>query len=531
MPKYISFSTIFCGVVLSYIIYSMWSICQIFIPPKCTNPKTCLKSYLHDDPDLDLCIFISQNHNARGYDDIRLLEVISEFEYTKAWERKLTLDIPENVRKNGSLNLHVFAVPSALGSLYERCSKIDTIPESVSFRIPLTQMHVPESYIFNLLENDEGRKEKETIIIPDKKEWAKPVSHLKSKVTFNMLTDPMLLPREKIPVELYQYLTLSKQKTFLPILIHNFLETKIEDLRLMQNPREEVLLKYEPIHFGKLRFILNMKEAMTYLKKMGFTSRDIDDIKGIFAGTNLYLLSATMVITTIHVLFDILAFKNDIKFWRQKKTVEGLSVRFVIWRAFSQAIVCLYLLDEQASLLVLIPSVIATTIEFWKVIKVLRRQYSKETLKSEIETNKYDAECMTYISYILYPLCVGGAMYSLLYQQHRSWYSWCIHSLVNGVYAFGFLFMLPQLFINYRLKSVEALPWRAFMYKAFNTFIDDFFAFIITMPTAHRVACFRDDVIFLVYLYQRWLYPVDKTRRDESTKHIDERGESKDKTE
>jgi len=46
-----------------------------------------------------------------------------------------------------------------------------------------------------------------------------------------------------------------------------------------------------------------------------------------------------------------------------------------------------------------------------------------------------------------------------------SWYSWSVHSLVNGVYAFGFLFMLPQLFINYRLKSVAHLPWRAFMYK------------------------------------------------------------------
>lgn len=52
------------------------------------------------------------------------------------------------------------------------------------------------------------------------------------------------------------------------------------------------------------------------------------------------------------------------------------------------------------------------------------------------------------------------------------------------------------------------------MYKAFNTFIDDVFAFIITMPTAHRVACFRDDIVFLIYLYQRWLYPVDKTRID-----------------
>lgn len=41
-------------------------------------------------------------------------------------------------------------------------------------------------------------------------------------------------------------------------------------------------------------------------------------------------------------------------------------------------------------------------------------------------------------------------------------------------------------------------------WQAFNTFIDDVFAFIITMPTSHRLACFRDDVVFLVYLYQRW---------------------------
>lgn len=85
-----------------------------------------------------------------------------------------------------------------------------------------------------------------------------------------------------------------------------------------------------------------------------------------------------------------------------------------------------------------------------------------------------------------------------------SWYSWSINSLANGVYAFGFLFMLPQLFVNYRLKSVAALPWRAFTYRAFTTFIDDVFAFIITMPTAHRLACFRDDIVFIIYLYQRW---------------------------
>ena len=51
------------------------------------------------------------------------------------------------------------------------------------------------------------------------------------------------------------------------------------------------------------------------------------------------------------------------------------------------------------------------------------------------------------------------------YLSSCSWYSWSIHSLVNGVYAFGFLFMLPQLFVNYKLKSVAHLPFKAFMYK------------------------------------------------------------------
>jgi len=57
---------------------------------------------------------------------------------------------------------------------------------------------------------------------------------------------------------------------------------------------------------------------------------------------------------------------------------------------------------------------------------------------------------------------------------------------------------LPQ------LKSVANLPWRVFVYRACNTFIDDLFAFIIRMPTLHRLSAFRDDVVFLVYLFQRF---------------------------
>merc|ERR1719229_1528432 len=81
--------------------------------------------------------------------------------------------------------------------------------------------------------------------------------------------------------------------------------------------------------------------------------------------------------------------------------------------------------------------------------------------------------------------------------------------------TFGFIMMTPQLFINYKLKSVAHLPWRMMTYKALNTFIDDIFAFVIKMPTMYRIGCFRDDIVFFIFLYQRYIYRVDHSRVNE----------------
>jgi hypothetical protein len=62
-----------------------------------------------------------------------------------------------------------------------------------------------------------------------------------------------------------------------------------------------------------------------------------------------------------------------------------------------------------------------------------------------------------------------------------------------------------QIFINYKLKSVAHMPWRVLIYKAFNTFIDDVFAFWIMsdhMTKKHRYMTLRDDLVFLVFIYQ-----------------------------
>lgn len=201
----------------------------------------------------------------------------------------------------------------------------------------------------------------------------------------------------------------------------------------------------------------------------------------------------------------------------------------IIYRFISSMIITLFLIEKQSSLLITLPLGIGTLIELWKMSKVFHIRWvgwfrfeCAQVPKTELEqrTAQYDSQTIRFLSiWVLPPLLAGGAAYSMMYVEHRSWYSWAIESLANGVYGFGFIAMLPQLFINYRLKSVAHLPWRVFMYKAFNTFIDDFFAFLVTsLPTTHRLATFRDDIIFLIYLYQRWLYPIDHTRSVEGVR-------------
>ena len=50
------------------------------------------------------------------------------------------------------------------------------------------------------------------------------------------------------------------------------------------------------------------------------------------------------------------------------------------------------------------------------------------------------------------------------------------------------------------------------IYKFLNTIVDDLFAFMVRMPLLARMSMFRDDVVFVIYIYQRYIYRVDKNR-------------------
>ena len=302
---------------------------------------------------------------------------------------------------------------------------------------------------------------------------------------------------------------------------------------------------------ARWRLLSHLSEALESQKALGFEDSDVDDLRRLIADTNITLLAITMLASALHLLFEFLTFKNEVSFWRANKDLTGLSVRSLFLDMIGQVIILFFLIERNSSLLMTIPTACGCLIALWKCQRGAGFQLKKvdpsenrsvewwnkgfrmvgyELRATRLEiavkddgtkeagtdlrslTIETDRIATRTLGAVLLPLVLGYTLYSFLYEEHAGWYSWLITSASSAVYALGFVLMTPQLFLNYKLKSVAHLPWRVLVYKFINTFIDDLFAFIIRMPTMARISCFRDDIVFFVYLYQRWLYPVDQSR-------------------
>ncbi|TMW58755.1 hypothetical protein Poli38472_006900 [Pythium oligandrum] len=354
------------------------------------------------------------------------------------------------------------------------------------------------------------------------------ISFWKPHMAIRLVTDFKQYPYQEIPALVYHNLRYEQMKDksykYLPSMYLDDMGLTMEKLVPLNQTVRALPLKisYEPMSYARWQVLLTMEMAFKSQEAMGFANQDLDSMRSMLADTNPYLLAVTMTVSLLHILFDWLAFKNDISDWRQKTTewqMVGVSLRSMVITLVSQVIICLYLMEEKATLLILAPSVLSLLLLVWKIFKVWRATRSAPTktttptTSAVSTTQQADAMATNHLLFVLIPLVVGYASYSLIHKQHLSWYNWLLGSLTGAVYAFGFVLMTPQLVINYQLKSVAHLQWRYLIYRALNTFIDDLFAFIIHMPTMHRLSCFRDDIIFLIYVYQRWIYPVDTSRK------------------
>ncbi|CDR94679.1 transmembrane CLPTM1 family protein, putative [Babesia bigemina] len=250
--------------------------------------------------------------------------------------------------------------------------------------------------------------------------------------------------------------------------------------------------------------------------------KEFEMFKRTLMTTNIYMLIFSGAFILLHSVFSFFALKNDIQFWHKNDSMEGLSALSVLISFVCDVIIALYVFDsENVSWLILFEMGVGVAASAWKVSKAIKFKFKRQfpfvelgNANNYVESNtkKYDEQAIKYMSMVMIPCVVAYAIYSLFYEKYKSWYSYFISVAAGSVYTFGFIMMTPQIYINYKLKSVDHLPWRALIYKSLNTFVDDVASFLIEMPWMHRLSCFRDDIIFFCYLYQRWAYRVDPSR-------------------
>lgn len=502
-----SWTKLLLGVFVVYMLHTAWLLYGFFNNKPCDGGEHCITSYLTARPRLQLSIFTCL---VPDNSPLNLALRIDPFDPQSSFERQIDIDVPEETRANGSLYAIVYVHKHGVSPLDDS--------REVHYSTKLTTYYTPTSSE----EDKRSTSRKQT-----------PVTHWRPNLSIIMMSETFSFNKAGLPSDVRRFMRVTKtdrQTVYLPLLLVNELSFKVKDL--MEVNRSTVRLplsvSYEGLSLRRFRFLVQLQDMVYSLRQFGFTEENIDEIKETLVGSNFFLLVLTALITSLQLVCECLALKNDVTSWNQKSSMSGMSRKSVLWRSLSTLLIFMHLLEE-TSLLVLIPIGLGACVEVWKVFKVYKIQLQWRGLKvnkmdeEERKTVEYDTQASRYLSYLVYPLCISGAIFSLAYLRQKCYFSWLLNTLVTGVYAFGFLSMAPQLFINYKLKSVSHLQGAVLTYRGINTLVSDlcsvasFFNPSLSLTSSHQLCCFRDELFFLLYLYQRRKYGSKFRRRDSGT--------------
>ncbi|KAK1232113.1 hypothetical protein PQX77_004771 [Marasmius sp. AFHP31] len=457
-------------------------------------------------------------------------------DYSDTREVNYNIKFPQSVLNNGSLWADVFLVKAG-SSPDPQNPAFD--PENIHHIRKLLTPYFPRAKVRkekNLISGEGAEEEEEEqpdVIVP----------HWHKNLTLALVSDATLVPYGTLPPPIRDHVYLIPGKRdqtgakgyYKPIVFPNeFWHLKSHYTELNSTtPTLPLQIVFQPMSYMKFQIFSSMTHGFNEAAKQqgSGASAELDEIKRMLLETNPWFLGLTGLVSVLHVVFEMLAFSSDVSHWRQKKEMVGPCI---VTNVFVQIVVLLYLIDnnENTSWMILFGSGTGVIIEAWKITKAVDISVApapsgsllpykldikdKHVLsEDEKKTQEYDRLAFRYVSYFAIPSLAMYTVYSLLYESHRGWYSFIISTLTSFVYMFGFAQLVPQLIINYKLKSVAHMPMKAMVYKTLSTVVDDFFAFCIKMPFLHRLACFRDDVVFLIFLYQRWIYRIDPKRVNE----------------
>lgn len=478
------------------------------------------------EQDIRVYASTAKRYEAFRDDDLVLHETAFVFRHgSPQREIEVSVAIPSSVQRNGTMHAHIYMTPLGV-------SPVPTDPTYDPGLIVYTRQALVvfgERPIFAPLRNlltGERPPWQQTLIdagVPlDSTAW---ISFWKPTLSINVVVDAEAYSSNAVPEVLVQYWKMQRlvnetTSRYKPIVFVNDLTVVKGHFVPLNESVQEAALKVDvrPMSIHRFVWMLKLRQSFASQEQaLGLSEKESEDLRSMFVDTPPALLYTTVVVSALHLLFDVLAFRSDVAFWTSVETMDGLSTRSVLANVAMEVVILVYLLDEGASWLVQVTSLLSLVVGVFKIFKSLRvraadaaRAGTKETL-----TDTYDKAAYRLLLPPLAAVVIGYSSYELVFDYHKGWWAWALNSAVALVYGVGFIVMTPQLFINYKLKSVAHLPWNYFCLKALNTFIDDCFAFCIRMPALHRMSVFRDDIVFVCFLYQRWIYPVDRSRVNE----------------
>ncbi|XP_076306429.1 putative lipid scramblase CLPTM1 [Tachypleus tridentatus] len=510
-----------------------------------SSPSTASSNIFSNGTVMDMYIYVSEDENRPIFNDSEQLVWLEKGLVYGDWNggsngdgtstHETTIVASSKLQNNGSLWLHVYIVKSGRSPdpSEKTHSRIYTVYKKKRLN-KYKKLRYQRTH--NLLTGETALDPE--LVKKSEKNTEEIVSHWHPNITINIIDDHTAWVQGHVPPPLDEYIDFEPTTgKYYPVVFLNDYWNLMREYQPINKTTKYLPLRltYQPLSLFRWQLYAAQTMRSRWTSVLGQnlmeeSDEEQDTMKETFLETSPYLLGITIVVSLFHSVFEFLAFKNDIQFWKNRKSLEGLSVRSIFFNVFQSVVVLLYVFDNDTNTLVKISVFIGLIIEIWKIHKVVNVQlnrdqkifgilpkitFSDKGSYVESSTKDYDILAFKYLSWILFPLLGCYFIYSLIYVEHRGWYSFSLNMMYGFLLTFGFIMMTPQLFINYKLKSVAHLPWRMLTYKFLNTFIDDIFAFVIKMPTMYRLGCFRDDIVFLIFLYQRWIYRVDPKRVNE----------------
>jgi len=243
------------------------------------------------------------------------------------------VDIPEIVRRNGSLWADVFLVKNGAS------------PDPSNPAFDSTSVHHTRKLLTPYLPKAKVRKEKSLLggneAAADTEEEPQDIilPHWSNNVTLALISDAYVVPYAQLPPVLHEHIHLipgERDETgtkgfYKPIIFPNefwHLRSSYVEVN-MTTTTLPLQITFQPMSYFKFQIFASMTHGFNEAAKQqgGGSGAELDEIKRMLTETNPWFLGLTGLVSLLHVIFEMLAFKSDVSHWRQKRELVGVSVR------------------------------------------------------------------------------------------------------------------------------------------------------------------------------------------------------------